>query len=701
MLSAGRALKHIIFFIADHFEPAGYDIESLKIYFAGYKALMTRHGDSYGNYPKFTWFYRDGETGAAGLLAEMSRSGLGEAELHLHHGRGTENAAANDAGRLADLINSRVKFLRGSVGSGEKRYGFIHGMWALDNSRGGEYCGVNNELQVLRETGCFADFTFPAWGDMQPAKVNSIYYAKDDPLRAKSYNTGIDAAVGQRPEADLLIFEGPAGSALEILLDKNKLDTALINSWVKARISVAGRDEWIFVKTNIHSLGTGHKEKIFDVKIFDTLFSYLEQAFDDGKRYRLHYATAREAYNIVRAAEDGREGDPEDNKDHLIRPYAIVSDGLRERKKSGITKRVNTAFLADDLCSMCGLTRNLLENVKWLNRDKFNLFIYALDGSRIAEEFAALDAVTIRNLRFKKTDPSAYLRIINLLRSDGIEILHSYPFVSNMIGPFLARIAGVRRVITSVHSDAIIKNRLLSKLSYGLSDRVIVVSEYLREMLKSRRGLADNKIKTIYNGVDPVFFNPEESASVTRESVGASKNDVLIMTTANFRWEKGHEYLVRAAKEMKTRGGSFKFLLVGTGPMEAGIRAMSKESGVDDMFLFMGYRDDVRRLLSLCDIFVLPSVSEGFGTSLIEAMAMKKPVIATAVGGIRESVKDGENGLLIKPADPGAISDAIYKLAKNEPLRKLMGERGRQIAQGRFDSRDRASDLERLYLYNA
>ena len=692
-------LKHVVFLIADHFEPEGYDLKNLSGYFGDYKNLAARHRDSYGNHPKFTWFYRGRDKEVLRLLTGMMEEGLGEIELHVHHGSGTENAFIDSGGKLKALISARLDILRASQNPGRRRYGFIHGMWALDNSRRGEYCGVNNELEILEDTGCFADFTFPAWGPMQPAKIESIYYAVDDPDRPKSYNTGIDAGVGPEDPEGLLIFEGPERSSLEILLEKDRLDRRLIDSWIRAHIGVVGRDEWIFVKTNIHSLGLKHKEDIFREKKLDDLFRHLEEKFDDGKRYRLHYASAREAYNIVKAAEVGEKGDPEKYRDYDIPPYSdIKGSGEPDLRPA---EKINVAFLVDDLNFLYGVTRNLLENIKWIDKARFNPFIYVLGGLKRLKEFKELNGAMIRSLEFNKFNPLSYMRIVRLLKTDNIKILHSYPFISNFIGPALARIAKVKKCITSVHSEASAKKRkLLMKFSFGLSDGIIVVSDYLRKVLIKERLSGNDKIKTIYNGVDLGLFNPEKAGHIDREAIGVSVKDVVVMTVAMFRREKGYEYLIRAVEKIVKSGSRVKFIFVGDGPSRERIELAAKEKGLSENILFMGYRDDVQELLGLCDIFLLPSLSEGFAVSLIEAMAMKKPVITTAVGGIPEIVKDQETGLLIRSADPDLISAAIDRLAKDEPLRQIMGARGRQAVEKRFDARDRAKELEGLYLVN-
>ena len=234
-------------------------------------------------------------------------------------------------------------------------------------------------------------------------------------------------------------------------------------------------------------------------------------------------------------------------------------------------------------------------------------------------------------------------------------------------------------------------------ISYGLSDRIITVSEYLKEFLKENKILNNERIEIVYNGVDLELFNPEKNRIVDREKIAISADELIIMTASNFRWERGHEYIIKAIEKTKGNKNNFRFVFIGNGPLENRIKSMAKDLDIEDKILFMGYRDNIHELLSLCDIFILPSIAEGVGMlSLLEPMAMKKPVITTPIGGIPEMVKNGENGFLVKPADTDAILDALYKLADDKLLRQAMGAKGRQIAEENFNARDKVRDLEKI-----
>ena len=338
--------RHLIFLFADHFEPQGRD--SVRDWVRRYGALADRHRDADGRPPRHTWFCTGAEEWALEELTPACEAGLGEIEFHLHHGNDTSES-------LRQLIEERKerfnRFGALVARDGSQHYAVVHGKWSLDNSRGREHCGVNDELRLLRETGCFADFTFPAWGRMQPRRINSIYYADDDPNRPKSYDDGADVRVGGEPVGDLMIFQGPGTlsglpdrlgrfRAMRAFADAAWLTCGVnsyfratpgrIRRWIAANVHVKGRPEWVFVKAHAHRARPRHIAAHTGEQAHE-MYTYLESEYNDSERWVLHYATAREAYNIVKAAEAGMSGNPGDYRDFIVPPYRNSGDKKGDR----------------------------------------------------------------------------------------------------------------------------------------------------------------------------------------------------------------------------------------------------------------------------------------------------------------------------------------------------------------------------------
>ncbi len=360
---------HVMFLFVDHFEPKedtrdlAKQKSRMQAWCEKYPAMARQHRDADGCHPKHGWFYlvEEWETENDDLdflrqLAALSYEGFGEVDLHVHHGPGWHIFPEIDTAEKLEAQIERLKNLyrqTGALITAEQKprqvYGFIHGKWALDNSEHGLYCGVNQELELLRRTGCYAEFTMPSGhGSTQARKINSIYYAPTTKRVNKNHDSGEDVCVnGRAPHTQsLMILQGMIEVYLNNLfngksvVEKSNLDhhdlpsPQRIEQWMKCNVHVAGQPNWVFVKVHTH----GAREENFDVcfgEHAEMMHSYLEEHFNDGERFKLHYVSPREAYNIVKAAEAGKDGDPNLYRDYVIPKYAnllIKTEVLYELK---------------------------------------------------------------------------------------------------------------------------------------------------------------------------------------------------------------------------------------------------------------------------------------------------------------------------------------------------------------------------------
>ena len=322
---------HIIFMVVDHFEPSkrlgARGVEMVREWCDAYDAIASEHGDSNGRVPQHSWFYRYDYRNpeCVQILNEYVYRGLGEVEFHLHHGNDSPEVFERTIREGLEWFNDL-----GAMISFEKtpqsRFGYIAGNWALDNGRRRpEFSGVNEELSILGNLGCYADFTFPAFGQSsQPAKVNSIYYATDDP-GPKSYDSGVDVTVGGKPSGDLMLIQGPLyvdwqSSYFESASFEDALPyfTGRLDWWLKAGVHVVGRPEWVFVK--LHTHGMQSRASFLGDQLHRLLADLEAQC--ERESYSLHHVTAREAYNLVKAAEAGYSGDPGQYLDYDIKKPA-------------------------------------------------------------------------------------------------------------------------------------------------------------------------------------------------------------------------------------------------------------------------------------------------------------------------------------------------------------------------------------------
>jgi hypothetical protein len=333
---------HLLLCIADHFEPGNGDAapdvarQRLQRWLEDYPRLCQQFRDSDGYSPRHTFFYPlemyvpeevDG-------LSEICRLGLGEVEIHLHHDGDTSENLERTLSDFRDILAQRYGLLARDRQTGALAYGFVHGNWALDNSRPDRRaCGVNDEIDILRRTGCYADFTLPsAPSPTQTRKVNSIYYAIDDPHRPKSHDWGIDVGKGSVPDNGLLIVQGPLtlnwrrrkwGILPRVensCLQANQPPAPdRIDEWLRARIQVPNRPDWYFVKLHTH----GAPEANQKVLLGEPMVNFHRELANRARRdlnFYFHYVTAREMYNLVRAAEAGWQGTVAEARDFALVP---------------------------------------------------------------------------------------------------------------------------------------------------------------------------------------------------------------------------------------------------------------------------------------------------------------------------------------------------------------------------------------------
>ena len=333
-----RGPRHLLFALCDHYEPlwgrAGEVTGAARVraWHEGYPRLVDRYRDADGHRPRHSFFFPGEQYRPYSLdaLADLARLGLGEVEVHLHHDGDT---AATLEPQLLEALDAYAKHghLARDV-DGRLRYAFIHGNWALANARqDGRWCGVDDELPLLFKTGCFADFTFPSAPDQcQPNIVNRIYWPTGDLSSRRCYESGEPARVGHVKSDRLLLVQGPIALSrrpgrLGIRIESAEVranDPATpkrVRTWLEQGIHVEGRPEWVFVKLHTHGAPEREAASLLGDG-GDALHRILTTHYNDGRKWQLHYVTAREMYNIAMAAMDGRSGNPNDHRNHTLAP---------------------------------------------------------------------------------------------------------------------------------------------------------------------------------------------------------------------------------------------------------------------------------------------------------------------------------------------------------------------------------------------
>lgn len=269
-----------------------------------------------------------------------------------------------------------------------------------------------------------------------------------------------------------------------------------------------------------------------------------------------------------------------------------------------------------------------------------------------------------------------------LLRQWRPHVVHSHLYPAHLHAALAGELAGVPALVTTAHT---LVTRPGDAWLAGLTrTRIIAVSQAAKAVLADA-GVPPGRIRVIYNGIEPHFF-ADESATARRLrcELGIADDALVIGIIARLSPEKGHEHFLRMASEVARRYPDTRFLIVGGGPLEEGLRSMAAALGLADRVVFTGARRDVTALNHVLDIFALPSREEALPLAVLEAMAARRPVVASAVGGVPEVVTDGETGFLFPAADHGQFVERLLKLVDRPQLRADFGDRGQQRVRRRF-----------------
>jgi len=233
---------------------------------------------------------------------------------------------------------------------------------------------------------------------------------------------------------------------------------------------------------------------------------------------------------------------------------------------------------------------------------------------------------------------------------------------------------------------------LQQQLVVGGVDRYIAVSHAVAQQLRETFRVPAGKLQVVHNSIPLAPFEVAANESL-RASLGGATGRAIVLTVARLDEQKGHRYLLEAAALVP----EVTFVLSGDGPERGALEAQAKALGLENRVNFLGYRRDVPALLASCDVFVLPSIYEGFPLSVLEAMAAGRPVVATAVGGTAEAVIHNQTGLLVPPADSAAIASAIRNILSDPPIARRLGAAGKARVHQEFSAEATVQRLAQAY----
>lgn len=313
--------------------------------------------------------------------------------------------------------------------------------------------------------------------------------------------------------------------------------------------------------------------------------------------------------------------------------------------------------------------------------------------SPLHEKAAAEDLPVLPVKMRSEADLAAVLRLAWAMKRRRCALAHFHDAHGLAVGKAAARLAGVPLRVISRRVDFPLRSR--RKYIRNI-DAVIAISEEVKRVLLEG-GVPASLVEVVPSGIDFTPFREVREKDFLRREFGFEPDDYLVGIVAQLEDHKGHRYLIEAAGFLKARAPHIKIIVVGEGSLRMELDRRARQLEVADMVYFLGFREDVPRILASLDLFVLSSHMEGLGSSLLDAMASRLPIVATQAGGIPEIVIHRKTGLLVPPRDQDALAQAILKLYLDRPLAARLAHGGYESVHKNYSAEAMAHKIIRVY----
>jgi len=340
-----------------------------------------------------------------------------------------------------------------------------------------------------------------------------------------------------------------------------------------------------------------------------------------------------------------------------------------------------------------------------LDRERYSVDICCIERKgRIGEDIEKLGYKIItldRKINIANSIPILW-NLCKLIRRYGYEVVHTSLFYANLFGRLAAILTGTPLKIIEEHGLYRWKNKYPIFISADrflarFTHKIICCSKSVSDFNVSQMNIPREKFVVVRNCVDFSAFNIQDSKNAIRERCSFGLDETIIGIVGTMKEEKGHRYLLEAVDILRKKWKTVKLLIIGEGLLSDHLKKHVDDLGINANVLFLGWRFDIPYLLKAMDMFVLPSVSEGLGISLLEAMYMEVPIVATGIEGIPEVIQDGVNGILVPPRNSELLAKAIEKLILDKRHAIRLATKGKEIAIRNFDARNYTTAIENIY----
>jgi glycosyltransferase involved in cell wall biosynthesis len=365
---------------------------------------------------------------------------------------------------------------------------------------------------------------------------------------------------------------------------------------------------------------------------------------------------------------------------------------------------INVLHVIDKL-SMDGVNPSscailLDEWISCLESARFNWIVCTLRKHDPAGKLLEKKGIRVYYLEFGKFSFKNIKGIIKLLEKEKVDILHLHGYSAANFGRIASRKTGV---INVVHEHAVLRTLphqyIADLILRNFTDIGVAVSENVRDFMIRSRSIPSKRITVIRNGINIDKFRKSDDKTIEkkRRELEVPESVRIIGTVTRLRKEKGVEYFIKAMPYILKEFPDVNFLIVGDGALRTQLESLARNLSISEKIRFLGFRSDIVELLSIFDINVIPSLTEGFPLSLVEAMALGNPIVATEVGGMKEIAKDGENVLFVPPKNPLEIGEKVNFLLKNPMLSERLSISAKQLSK-EFSIEKSTKLIEELYI---
>jgi glycosyltransferase involved in cell wall biosynthesis len=373
-------------------------------------------------------------------------------------------------------------------------------------------------------------------------------------------------------------------------------------------------------------------------------------------------------------------------------------------RKIQVLEMIDQPFLGGGQTALLALAKNL-------DKEKFEVFVCSKGGGPLVDELKKINVSHFPASFTKKISYKTVSEISSILKTNCIDILHTHGGIAGFYGRWAGRKSRTPVIIHTLHGIHYLHYQnfllkwiyvLLERYFSKFTDALVFVSEADCLKAKKLRFAPEAKMRVIKNGIDLSTYKSIGVADKKRKELEIAASQPIVGTVARLHRQKGIIYLLRAAREIHRCFPKAAILVAGGGLLKEKLERAARKLRAEEYFQILGERADALEILSLFDVFVLPSLWEGLPFVLIEAAALGKPIVACDVDGIREVVESGRTGILVPPKNPEKLAEGIIFLLKEKNYAAEMGKKAQELIPPRFLLSRMVEETQKLYiqLYN-